>query len=84
MIDKIIGDCDTNFGARDLQRNIQKYVESEISGALLGVEDTEIKTITGMNLDWKDDAVVVGFAKKKVVETPQLVETKDEEVVEKK
>jgi hypothetical protein len=37
-----------------------------------------------MNLDWKDDAVVVGFAKKKVVETPQLVETKDEEVVEKK
>lgn len=82
--DKIIGDCDTNFGARDLQRNIQKYVESEICGALLGVEDTEIKTITGMNLDWKDDAVVVGFAKKKVVETPQLVETKDEEVVEKK
>ena len=60
--DKIVKDCDTGYGARDLQRGIQKMIETEICTALL--KEDSIDGITGISVDWKDDKVTVEFNKK--------------------
>lgn len=62
MRDKIVKDCDTGYGARDLQRGIQKMVETEVCTSLLA-EDS-LNGITGINVDWKDEKVIVEFIKK--------------------
>ena len=60
--DKIVKDCDTGYGARDLQRGIQKMIETEICTALL--KEDSIDGITGISVDWEDDKVTVEFNKK--------------------
>ena len=60
--DKIVKDCDTGYGARDLQRGIQKMIETEICTALL--KEDSIDGITCISVDWKDDKVTVEFNKK--------------------
>lgn len=60
--DKIVEDCDTGYGARDLQRGIQKMIETEICTALL--KEDSIDTIIGVSVDWKDDKVTTEFTKK--------------------
>lgn len=62
MRDKIVKDCDTSFGARDLQRGIQKMIETEVCTALL--ENDSFDGISGINVDWKDEKVLVEFIKK--------------------
>ena len=73
--DKIVSECDLKFGARDLQRNIIKYIENEICNALINDSTVEIGDINGVSLDFKDDKVVVSF-KKKPVKSKKLIEVK--------
>lgn len=75
--DKIVSECDLKFGARDLQRNIVKYVENEICNALINDSTIEIGGINGVSLDFKDDKVVVSF-KKKPVKSKKLIEVKED------
>lgn len=41
--DYIVGECDTNYGARDLQRNIVKYIEDELTDYLLDLKKSKSK-----------------------------------------
>ena len=75
--DKIVSECDLKFGARDLQRNIIKYIENEICNALINDSTVEIRDINGVSLDFKDDKVVVSF-KKKSVKSKKLIEVKED------
>ena len=43
--DLIVSKCDLKYGARDLQRNIVKYVEDEVCNELLNISDTTLKKI---------------------------------------
>lgn len=41
----IVDKCDLKYGARDLQRNIVKYVEDEVCNELLNITDSSLKKI---------------------------------------
>lgn len=41
----IVSKCDLKYGARDLQRNIVKYVEDEVCNELLNITDTSLKKV---------------------------------------
>lgn len=55
----IVDKCDPKYGARDLQRNITKYIEEEICKAMLE-EDTSGKT--NIKIDYKKEKIVVVFS----------------------
>lgn len=78
MRDKIVDECNTNFGARDLQRNIQKYIETSICDNLL--EEKDINSISGINVDWKEDKILISFTrkKKKVEEKTESLKTEEQ------
>lgn len=59
---KIISSCDLKFGARDLQRNITKYVEVELCQALLmtNVELGQKKITAELELD-NTEKIIVNF-----------------------
>jgi len=80
--DMIIDKCDLTYGARDLQREIQKYVEEEVCNAMLLGDEESFKRITEANVDYKDGKVIVNFKYKKqsIHTTPSQQETKEEEV----
>lgn len=59
LSEKIIDSCDTKYGARDLSRNITKYIENELSNAIIN-SDEDNKNIT---LDWNGEKVEVKFNK---------------------
>lgn len=52
--DHIIDSCDLNFGARDLKRNIDKFVVDKLVEAVMN--DEKLNSVT---LDWKKDKVIV-------------------------
>lgn len=54
----VVDNCDSKYGARDLQRNITKYIEEEICKAMLE-EDTTGKKI--INVDYTDSKIKVEF-----------------------
>lgn len=41
----IVNKCDLKYGARDLQRNIVKYIEDEVCNELLNITDTSLKKV---------------------------------------
>ena len=55
----VIEKCDPKYGARDLQRNITKYIEEEICKAMLE-EDTSGKE--NININYTDEKIVVKFS----------------------
>jgi ATP-dependent Clp protease ATP-binding subunit ClpA len=58
----IVSKCDLKYGARDLQRNIIRYIEDEICNELLNISDVTKKKIK-VSLDKKDsEAVKVKFS----------------------
>lgn len=58
----IVSKCDLKYGARDLQRNIIKYIEDEICNELLNISDVTKKKIK-VSLDKKDfESVKVKFS----------------------
>lgn len=79
----IISKCDKNFGARDLQRGIQKYIEESICNELLNLPIEQINNIASISADIdKDSKVEITFAEKKpkkVKVEVETVETKKEE-----
>lgn len=60
---KIISECDTNFGARDLQRNITKWIEDEICNSMLTVKSINGIEKAQLDID-KFENVKVKFIKK--------------------
>lgn len=62
MRDHIVELCNPSFGARDLQRNIQKFVETEVCTAML---DGDMSDIISISVDWVEDKPIVSFAEKK-------------------
>lgn len=81
--DKIISECDMKFGARDLQRNITKWVENEICNSLLDVKSLDsiitIKVSLGKNKETKVTFVRKSKPKKTVKKT--VTEEESEEVI---
>ena len=59
--DYIVSLCDSKFGARDLRRNIQNYIESSICAAMLELDESKIDKITGIESDYQGDKVVINF-----------------------
>lgn len=58
----IVSKCDLKYGARDLQRNIIRYIEDEICNELLNISDVTKKKIK-VSLDKKDpESVEVKFS----------------------
>lgn len=58
----IVSKCDLKYGARDLQRNIIRYIEDEICNELLNISDVTKKKIR-VSLDKKDsESVEVKFS----------------------
>ncbi len=55
----IVDSCDPKYGARDLQRNITKFVEEEICKAMLEEDTTGKKNIS---VDYVDSKIVVKFS----------------------
>lgn len=55
----VVESCDSKYGARDLQRNITKYIEEEICRAMLEEDTTEKKNI---DVDYIDSKIVVKFS----------------------
>lgn len=62
--EKIVSSCDIKYGARDLQREITKYVENEICNSML-----DLKSISGIETIkadlGKDSSVKISFIKRK-------------------
>lgn len=75
MKDKVISECDTKYGARDLQRNITKWIENEICNTML-----KCKSLTGVEniiVDFNKDSVKVLLKKK-----PKEIKVLKEETVD--
>lgn len=58
----IVNKCDLKYGARDLQRNIVKYVEDEVCNELLNISDTSLKKIKVSLAKKGEDQVKVKFS----------------------
>lgn len=83
--DKIVSECDLKYGARDLQRNIVKYIEDEICNALIN-SSVNLETISSISIDYysKEDKVLVTFKEKSKKTTSKekdikIIETKTTE-----
>ena len=83
--DKIVSECDLKYGARDLQRNIVKYIEDEICNALIN-SSVNLETISSISIDYdsKEDKVLITFKEKSKKTTSKekdikIIETKTTE-----
>ena len=74
----IVDLCDPIYGARDLQRNIQNLIETNVCTSLLEKDDKDLANINSISVDYKDDKVVVKFNTDKKPVTKK-VEVKAEE-----
>jgi len=59
--DYVISTCDSNFGARDLNRGITKWVVEPVSKAILDLQETGEDRVTKFIVDFVDDKSVVSL-----------------------
>ena len=78
--DKIIKEIDRNYNVRSLQRNVVKYLENEICEAILVNKITNLKEVSTISADYKDDKIIISFIKKsEKKKKKEIIETKTTE-----